>query len=240
MPSTFSCTCKNTVNTSIFCDQPAKNAVIYSVFFFAFKNTGICSVLCISGPKSIGIYSIFCVFAWLPQKTVKRKNAVIYSILWLSKTEKSSEKCVKTALFFPILGLPKRIFKFHPLFVHPRPRKTWKPQHPEGFPKRSAAPARPRVAKARISYHQATASPEWANALVPPTPFSGRSGGERSKRPTCAVVQTCKCYRVFEGLGSVNIDCGTMNRMYWYQGFPWLFMECCFHILGMVCLASLA
>ena len=58
---------------------------------------------------------------------------------------------------------------------------------------------------------------KWANALVPPTPFSGRSGGERSKRPTCAVVQTCKYYRVFEGLGSVNIDCGTMNRMYWYQ-----------------------
>ena len=95
------------------------------------------------------------------------------------------------------------------------------------------------------SCHMSSANPcrliiEWANALVPPTPFSGRSGGERSKRPTCAVVQTCKCYRVFEGLGSVNIDCGTMNRMYWYQGFPWLFMECCFHILGMVCLASLA
>ena len=62
--------------------------------------------------------------------------------------------------FFPILGPPKRIFKFHPLFVHPRPWKTWKPQHPEGFSKRSAAPARPRVAKARISYHQATASPD--------------------------------------------------------------------------------
>ena len=73
-------------------------------FACAFKHTGICSVLCISGPKSIGIYSIFCVFAWLPQKTLKRKNAVIDSILWLSKSEKSSEKCVKTALFFPILG----------------------------------------------------------------------------------------------------------------------------------------
>ena len=68
-------------------------------FCLAFKNTGICGVLCILGPKSIGIYSIFCVFAWLPQKTLKRKNAVIYSILWLSKSEKSSEKCVKTALF---------------------------------------------------------------------------------------------------------------------------------------------
>ena len=70
-------------------------------FFFclAFKNTGICSVLCISGPKSIGIYSIFCVSELLPQKTLKRKHAVIYSILWLSKSKKSSEKCVKTALF---------------------------------------------------------------------------------------------------------------------------------------------
>ena len=68
-------------------------------FCFAFKNTGICSVLCISGPKSIGIYSIFCVFAWLPQKTLKRKNAIIYSILSISKSWKSSEKCVKTALF---------------------------------------------------------------------------------------------------------------------------------------------
>ena len=68
-------------------------------FCLAFKNTGLCSVLCISGPKSIGIYSIFCVFAWLPPTTLKRKNAVIYSILWLSKSEKSSEKCVRTALF---------------------------------------------------------------------------------------------------------------------------------------------
>ena len=99
VPSTFSWNCKNSVNTSIFCDQLAKNAVIYTVFCFAFKNTGICSVLCISGPKSISIYSIFCVFDWLPQKTLKRKNAVIYSILWLSKSWKLSEKCVKTALF---------------------------------------------------------------------------------------------------------------------------------------------
>jgi len=52
---------------------------------FAFKNNGICSVLCISGLKSIGIYSIFCVFALFPQKTLKRKNAVIYSILLLLK-----------------------------------------------------------------------------------------------------------------------------------------------------------
>ena len=72
-------------------------------FCFAFKNTGICSVLCISGLKSIGIYSIFCVFAWLPQKTLKRKNAVIYSILWLRKA-KNRPKNVSKRHFFPILG----------------------------------------------------------------------------------------------------------------------------------------
>ena len=45
----------------------------------------LCSVLCISGQKSIGIYSIVCVFAFFPQKTLKRKNVVIYSILLVSK-----------------------------------------------------------------------------------------------------------------------------------------------------------
>ena len=99
VPSTFAWNWRNIVNTSIFCDQPAKHAVIYSFFCLAFKNTGICSVLCISGPKNTSIYSIFCVFAWLPPTTLKRKNVVIYSILWLPKSEKSSEKCVKTAFF---------------------------------------------------------------------------------------------------------------------------------------------
>ena len=81
----------------------------FTVFFcFAFKNIGICSVLCISGPKSIGIYSISCVFAWLPPTTLKRKNAVIYSILWISKSEKSSEKCFKTALFSDFRYPPNR------------------------------------------------------------------------------------------------------------------------------------
>ena len=36
--------------------------------------------------------------------------------------------------------------------------------------------------------HQFQSIIEWANALVPPTPFSGRSGGERSKRPTSAPI----------------------------------------------------
>ena len=136
VPSTFSWNCKNRVNTIIFCDQHAKNAVIYSVFCLAFKNTGICSVLCISGWKRIGIYSIFRVFAWLPQKTLKRKNAVIYSILWLSKSWKLSEKCVKTALFsdfrYPPNGGGGRML-LETLISDPDSGQKALPHPPEGF-----------------------------------------------------------------------------------------------------------
>ena len=106
-------------------------------FCYAFKNIGICSVLCISGPKSIGIYSIFCVFAWLPQKTLKRKNAIIYSILWLSKSERSSEKCVKTALFSDFRYPQNRggagLCSWRRLWATRIPSKKLSPHPPEGF-----------------------------------------------------------------------------------------------------------
>ena len=37
VPATFSWKCKNLVNTRIFCDQPAKNAVIYSILVLCFQ-----------------------------------------------------------------------------------------------------------------------------------------------------------------------------------------------------------
>ena len=104
-------------------------------FCFAFKNTGICCVLCISGPKSICIYSISFVFAWLPQKTVKRKNAIIYNILWLSKSGKLSDKCVKTALFpdfrYPPNGGGEMLLET--LMSDPDSVQKALPHPPEGF-----------------------------------------------------------------------------------------------------------
>ena len=83
----------------MFCYKPAKNAVIYSIFFAlpSDRHIGICSVLCISSLKIIGVYSIFCVFALFPRKKLKRKNAVIYTMLLFSE---SCTRCVKTALLF--------------------------------------------------------------------------------------------------------------------------------------------
>ena len=62
----------------------------------------------------VNIYSIFCFFALLPQETSKRKNAVIYSILLLSKSQNLLKKCAKTILFSdfrspPIGGDPAKL-----------------------------------------------------------------------------------------------------------------------------------
>ena len=121
-------------------------------FCLAFKNTGICSVLCISGPKSTGIYSIFCVCAWLPPTTLKRKNVVIYSILWLPKSEKSSEKCVKTVLFSDFWDLQNASSNFTLFLSTPDPEKRENPTRLKDFWGGSAAGARPRVAKAMLSF----------------------------------------------------------------------------------------
>ena len=136
-------------------------------FCLAFKNTGICSVLCISGPKSIGIYSIFCVFAWLPPTTLKRKNVVIYSILWLPKSEKSSEKCVKTVLFSDFWDLQNASSNFTLFLSTPDREKRENPTRLKDFWGGSAAGARPRVAKAMLSFPtlHGEASPDfWADA----------------------------------------------------------------------------
>ena len=103
VPSTFSWHCKNFVNTSIFCNQHAKNVVIYRVFFASPSKTLVFAVLRL---KSIGIYNVFCVFALFPQKTSKRTNTVIYKILFLKAQNRP--KNVSKWRFFSVLGTSKR------------------------------------------------------------------------------------------------------------------------------------
>ena len=103
VPSTFSWHCKNFVNTSIFCNQHAKNVVIYRVFFASPSKTLVFAVLRL---KSIGIYNVFCVFALFPQKTSKRTNAVIYKNLFLKAQNRP--KNVSKWRFFSVLGTSKR------------------------------------------------------------------------------------------------------------------------------------
>ena len=94
MPSTFSWNCKNSVNTSIFCDQLAKNAVIYSVFFLlGFQKHWYLRCFVHLRSKKYWYLQHFLLFFIAPAKDVKTQKCCN------SKSEKSSEKCVKTALF---------------------------------------------------------------------------------------------------------------------------------------------
>ena len=67
VPSTFSWNCKNRVNTSIFCDQPAKNVVICRVFSLLSK-TLVFAVFCASLVKKILIFTAFAAFLHCSRK----------------------------------------------------------------------------------------------------------------------------------------------------------------------------
>ena len=75
------------MNTSIFCDQPAKNAVIYSVFLLGFQKHWYLQCFVHLGSKKHWYLQHFLRFCMAPAKDQFRK------------AEKSSEQCVKTALF---------------------------------------------------------------------------------------------------------------------------------------------
>ena len=72
--STLSWHSTNCVNTGIFCNQLATNAVIYNVFLLCVQKPWYLWCLCISSLKCIGIYSIFCVFCMVPAKDVKTQK----------------------------------------------------------------------------------------------------------------------------------------------------------------------
>ena len=125
------------MNTSSFCDQPAKNAVIYSVFLLRFQKHWYLQCFVHLGSKKYWYLQHFLRFCTASAKTVKRKNAVIYSILCLSKNEKSSEKCVKTALFsdfrYPQNGGRGGLLLLETLMSDPDSGQKALPHPPEGF-----------------------------------------------------------------------------------------------------------
>ena len=142
-----------------------KTTVCTRFWASASKNHGIYSVVWPGPSKNTGIYAVSSMLSEAFFRCQRHKNIVNYIIFTRGQYQKNMKNWAQQ-------GPPKRIFEFYPLFSHPEPRKTWKPQHPEGFSKRSAAPARPRVAKAmRLATQNGEASPEWANDLVPPTPL---------------------------------------------------------------------
>ena len=105
--------------------------------------------------------------------------------------------------FFPILGPPKRIFKFHSLFVHPRPEKRENPTRLKDFWGGSAAGARPRVAKAMLA--------STTNGVAGFKRLRATAGqGPNYVGPFCGYVGLC-----WPMLAYVGLSCGQCGPILW-------------------------
>ena len=143
-------------------------------FFAWLSKTLVFAVFCASRVQKVLVFTAFSAFLHgSRQRRLKRKNVVIYSILWLPKSEKSSEKCVKTVLFSDFWDLQNASSNFTLFLSTPDPEKRENPTRLKDFWGGSAAGARPRVAKAMLSFPtlHGEASPDflgWRPSSAPP------------------------------------------------------------------------
>ena len=106
-----------------------KTTVFTRFWASASKNHGIYSVLWPEPSQNTAIYAVSCMLAKAFFGCQRHKNIVNYTIFTRGQYQKNRKNRPKNAQQEP----PKRIFKFYPLFSHPEPPKTWKPQQAEGF-----------------------------------------------------------------------------------------------------------
>ena len=103
VPSTFSRNCKNSVNTSIFCDQPAKNAVIYSVFLLCFQKHWYLQCFVHLRSKKYWYLQHFLRFCMAPAKDGKTQ----FTAFCPFRKAENRPKNVSKRHFFSILGTLK-------------------------------------------------------------------------------------------------------------------------------------
>ena len=98
------------------------------------KITVYYSVLWPGPSKNTGIYTVSCMLSEAFFGCQRHKNIVNYTIFTRGQSvPKNYETLTKNRPKNAQQGPPKRICKFYPLFSHPEPPKTWKPQQAEGF-----------------------------------------------------------------------------------------------------------
>ena len=133
-----------------------KTTVFTRFWASASKNHGIYSVLWPEPSQNTAIYAVSCMLAKAFFGCQRHKNIVNYTIFTrgqYQKNRKNDQKSTKKR--------PTRTSKTHlqilPSFFPPRTPKTWKPSRLKDFRGGSAAGARPRVAKAMLSFPHYTA-----------------------------------------------------------------------------------
>ena len=129
VPSTFSWNCKNSVNTSIFCDRLAKNAVIYSVFLLGFQKHWYLRCFVHLRFKKYWYLQHFLFFFIAPAKDVKTQKCCTF------RKAKNRPKKVSKRHFFSILGTLKTGggMLLETLMSDPDSGQKALPHPPEGF-----------------------------------------------------------------------------------------------------------
>ena len=137
---------KTTVFTR-FWASASKNHSIYSVLWPGpSKNTGICAVSCMLSEAFFGCQ--------------RHKNIVNYTIFTRGQYQKIIKNWPKIDQKTPNKDLQNASANFTLFSPTPNPQKRENPSRLRDFRGGSAAPARPRVAKAMLSNHHRTASPD--------------------------------------------------------------------------------
>ena len=125
---------------------------------------------------------------------------------------------------------PKRICKFYPLFSHPEPQNRENPSRLKDFRGGSAAPARPRVAKAMLSNHHRTASPDLRAAAPAADPgqkkrwtWCCRRSSRNSRHPRTQLV--C-LFLEFQEVWLWPAYWGLLNKYLLMKGSRWHSLHC--------------
>ena len=100
VPSTFAWNCRNIVNTSIFCDQPAKNAVIYSVFLLGFQKHWYLQCFVHLGSKKYWYLQHFLRLCMAPANDVKTQKCCNLQHFVTSEKRKIVRKMCQNGIFF--------------------------------------------------------------------------------------------------------------------------------------------
>ena len=126
----------------------------------ASKNHSIYSVLWPGPSKNTGIYAVSCMLSEAFFGCQRHKNSVNYTIFTRGQYQKIMKNWPKTDQKTPNKDLQNASANFTIFSPTPNPQKRENPSRLKDFRGGSAAPARPRVAKAMLSNHHRTASPD--------------------------------------------------------------------------------
>ena len=144
-----------------------KTTVFMRFWASASKNHSIYSVLWPGPSKNTGIYAVSCMLSEAFFGCQRHKNIVNYTIFTRGQYQKIMKHWPKTDQKTPNKDLQNASANFTLFSPTPNPQKRENPSRLKDFRGGSAAPARPRVAKAMLSNHHRTASPDlWGLRLT--------------------------------------------------------------------------